>query len=744
MRPRNVVILLLLLALAIPIGIAGLLLFVDLDAYKPTIEAKVEQALDRKVAIVGDIRVLWSLHPTLRIDDVRVANPAWASRPELVRIARLQVQISALPLLAGRVEVQRVTVEGADLQLETGPGGERNWLSAPEAKGASQATPRPSPAASAAQGDKRLPVVREVRLIGSHVTYRDDRSGHHYDLTVGRLSLSETRPDGPIRLKGKGQVEGLDVGIGGTVGPLQALLRSSGPAPVSLSLETAGLTVSLDGQLGPAGADGTDLVVSAQGPGLAALERLVSPDSVAQRLLAGTGPLSLRAEITGQLGHPAVSGISARALMGGVELKASGSVADAASLRGIALQLSAEGQPGSLAAALPGLLSADLPLSAQVAAQGDARRLRLTGLALHVGDSDLAGELTIATDGGRPRIDGTLQSHRLDLEALRGVKSVGQGPVRQEKGSGGGKGRVFSDKVLDLGALRALDGTIKAHVDELRLGGMAIANLDATADLERGALKVAPLAAEVAGGKVGGSLGLDADDGTPRVDLAMKGQGLDLGMLLAALAPQLPAEGRAALDVDLHGAGRSPAEIAGTLAGRADLAIGAGRVRVDLLQRLPGQASVVTKALLGDTGQGWVRYACGVADLKAAQGVAHIDRLVVQGEKSTLSGSGEVDLGKERPDVTIVGTSTIKGVALGVPVHIGGTLEDPKVELSSQSVVEGLKGIIGGLAGGGGAGEGSCAAAASAPAQGATDPAARPEDRAIQELGRQLKGLLGR
>ena len=198
------------------------------------------------------------------------------------------------------------------------------------------------------------------------------------------------------------------------------------------------------------------------------------------------------------------------------------------------------------------------------------------------------------------------------------------------------------------------------------------------------------------------------------------------------------------LDIDLHGAGRSPAEIAGTLAGRADLAIGAGRVRVDLLQRLPGQASVVTKALLGDTGQGWVRYACGVADLKVAQGVAQIDRLVVQGEKSTLSGSGEVDLGKERPDVTIVGTSTIKGVALGVPVHIGGTLEDPKVELSSQSVVEGLKGIIGGLAGGGRAGEGGCGAAASAPAQPATDPAARPEDRAIQELGRQLKGLLGR
>jgi uncharacterized protein involved in outer membrane biogenesis len=747
MRLRHVVIVLVLLALVVPAGIAALLLLVDLNGYKPTIEARVGRAIERDVTIAGDIRVLWSLHPKVRIDDVRVANPPWASRPELARIARLQIQVELLPLLIGRIEVPRVTVEGADLLLETGPDGAENWLPAP----APAATGRPTAArgSGSSEDGTALPAIHEIRLIGSHVEYRDGRSGRHYDLGLGRLDLAATRLDGPITLKGKGQASGVSFRIEGTVGPLQALLRSTGSAPLSLSLESSGLAVSLAGRIGPPEADGaTDLVLSAQGPGLATLAPLVPADGIARRVLASAGPLSLRAQIKGPLAHPAISGIALRVVLGGIEVETSGSIADVSRLSGVALQLSAAGRRlGALAQALPGLLSPDLPVSLEVAASGDAGDLALAGLALHVGDSDLGGDLRISLTGGRPRIDGTLRSHRLDMVALRGTQAAGQG---QGQDAGDGPERLFGHRPLDLGPLGRIDGSLEAHVDELVLGGPPITDVDARIDLERGKLRMAPLGGGVAGGEVRGSLELDAGGGVPRMALVARGDGIDLGALLAAFDAGLSAEAPAALDIDLEGAGRSPADIAGALEGKALLRLGAGRVRVDLLDRLPGEATAVAAALLGGDRRGWVAFDCGVADLTVTGGVARVDRLFVQNDRSTITGTGSVDLGRERPDVTITAMPRLKGVTLGLPVHIGGTLGKPHVEVEAQAALKGLGGAVAGLAGrgqaGSGAGADGCEAASSGAAPGAADASPSPTrgGRALDLLGRQLEGLLGR
>ncbi len=748
MRLRHVVLLLLVLALVVPVGILALLVLVDLDGYKPAIEARLGEAIGRDVAIAGDIHVGWSFHPSVRVDDVRIANPGWASRPELLRVARLQIQLDPLSLLRGRIVLDRVTVEGADLLLETGPKGAANWQPEAQDKVLHETAPGRAPPASG----QDLPSVREIRLVGGHVGYRDDRSGRRYDLSVGRLDLAAGQLDEPIRISGKGRALGIDFGLSGTVGPLRSLLRSAGPAAIDLDLDCAGLVVAVDGRVGlGSAAGGIDLVLAAQGAGLAWAESLLPAGSVPRRLLATAGPLAFRAEIAGRPEHLSVSGLSARAALGDVELQLTGGIDDLAGLQGLELDLSATGgRLGPLAAALPGRLSPELPLSLAARASGDAEDLHLAGLAIHLGDSDLTGDLHLKLGGGRPRLDGSLSADRLDLAALGGAGS--QGPTGKGPASKAPKD-LFSHEPLDLGPLGGIDGKVAVRVAELRAGGPPVTDLAATIDLEEGVLRIAPLGAELAGGKVLGSLRLDAGASPPRVEAALQADGLDLGTLLAALGSRVAAEGRLAGGIDLDGAGRSPGEIAAALHGRVGLRLGRGRVSVDL----PAPASDIAQALLGQGEAGWIGFECGVAELPVAHGVARVDRLVVQSDRSLITGTGTVDLGKERPDLTLVAAPRVKGLTLGVPVHIGGTLEQPSVGLESPDIVRGLGGALAGLAAGLVPGsdppaDAGCAPVAAAP----SDPAARSDpkgpseskgssgSRALEKLGRHLEGLLGR
>lgn len=117
----------LVLVLLAGLGYALFPFLIDEEQYRRPLEAGASFALGRQVTIEGPITFSLSLHPTLVLEHVHIANPSWASRPDLLHATRLEAQLSFLALLRREVVVTKVFFDGVDLLLEEGPQESNNW-----------------------------------------------------------------------------------------------------------------------------------------------------------------------------------------------------------------------------------------------------------------------------------------------------------------------------------------------------------------------------------------------------------------------------------------------------------------------------------------------------------------------------------------------------------------------------------------------------------------------------------------
>lgn len=98
---------------------------IRLDRYKGMIEARVGEALERKVSLKG-LRI--TILPTLgaKIDDLVISNPSEFSPTPFLSIQALQVRVKLLPLLVGRKEVAGLTLQEPKVFVERDKRGRLN------------------------------------------------------------------------------------------------------------------------------------------------------------------------------------------------------------------------------------------------------------------------------------------------------------------------------------------------------------------------------------------------------------------------------------------------------------------------------------------------------------------------------------------------------------------------------------------------------------------------------------------
>src|SRR5918996_1029825 len=84
-------------------------------------------ALAREVEIAGNLDVDLGLHPRITVEDVRLANPPWASDAPMAAVERAEAVIDLPALLRGRLELPEVIVTEPAISLETQPDGPPNW-----------------------------------------------------------------------------------------------------------------------------------------------------------------------------------------------------------------------------------------------------------------------------------------------------------------------------------------------------------------------------------------------------------------------------------------------------------------------------------------------------------------------------------------------------------------------------------------------------------------------------------------
>jgi hypothetical protein len=241
-RPLLIGLAVVMAAVASLLGLAGWLL--DPASLKPRLIAEVQKATGRTLTISGRIGIKFSLVPTITLEDVALSNPPGFSRPEMVKIARVEMSLALAPLLRHRVEIEHVSLMRPDIRLETDRTGRANWL--PSAR----ETPGLATADSGGRGDGFAVSVKDVVLLDGRAGWLDAASGRERVAAIPLLTL--TAPYGAAaQINGTVVTEGQRVAVSGQGGRLENLRTASAaePWPVMVTMTSGSGTLTAKGQI---------------------------------------------------------------------------------------------------------------------------------------------------------------------------------------------------------------------------------------------------------------------------------------------------------------------------------------------------------------------------------------------------------------------------------------------------------------------------------------------------------------
>jgi len=282
-----------LLVVALVVGAIAVLMTTDFNQYKPEIAEKTKEATGRDLVIAGDLEIGISLTPSVSVAGVTLSNADWGSRPEMVKVERFEAQMSLIPLVFGIIDVQRIVLVGADILLEIDKQGSANFdFKAPGAK-EEAAAPVEQPVA-ADEGGTPIPVVREVVIRDSKLTYTDAQTDASHEAIIDELTINGEGPDNPIEMLFAGSYNEAGIKMTASLGAPTEVIAATKPYPVALTLEAGGANITVKGTIAePMAGRGLDLAISVTGSQLGDLS------AVAGTEVPKMGPYAMSTGVTG-------------------------------------------------------------------------------------------------------------------------------------------------------------------------------------------------------------------------------------------------------------------------------------------------------------------------------------------------------------------------------------------------------------------------------------------------------------
>ena len=261
-------------------------------------------------------------------------------------------------------------------------------------------------------------------------------------------------------------------------------------------------------------------------------------------------------------------------------------------------------------------------------------------------------------------------------------------------------GRLFPETPIPFGLLRQANADLTLSVGDLETGGSDYRSIDLHLILQDGKLTLAPLSADLPGGRLDASLSVDATASPPAVALTLHAPGLEVAPLLAAAGLPGHTAGKLEVYADLRGTGGSPHAIAAGLDGSLGLAMQNGTIDTQLLERLLGR--LLQKANLpglpSHGGSSDLRCFALRADMQ--QGVAELRALDLNSSVLSMDGTGSVNLGEETLALQLRPQGRLGGTIIVVPLRVTGPIRSPGVKVNAlgaagSNVGTGTAGVIG-------------------------------------------------
>lgn len=734
----------------------------DANRYKGVAIDWMKANRNRTLAIDAPIEL--SVFPRLavRLGKVSLSEPGRSD--VFVAIDRAALAVEVLPLLRGRLVVDRVEAGGVSVVVTRDAQGRRNFddLVQPAAPAAS------APPAGTASGSGSSAMsfdVSRIELADVRARIRDAVAGIDGDIALKKLStgrvadgvetpvelaatLALTAPALKADLSGKARVTpdleagsvrlaALDLTFGGSTGGLVlagstlALDRFAyDPARRALTLEKLALRLK-----GSRGAD--PLGLELDWPQLAVTGDTLRGSPFSGKLALG-GALPLEANFrsgapTGTFDVLALPGLEARLSSAGKSRKLAGTLRSNLAIKPAQAQVTFDALDLQANVEEPGLKPVALAARGKASASPKSASWALVGQA-NTNAFRIDGSANLAASP--PAIKAQASFDALDLNTLL--------PTTASSGASPGA-PAPADAPVDLSALRSVDAIVGLRAGSFVFRQYRVADAKIDATLAGGLLRVTTLQGKAWGGALDASASADARSN--RIGVKAVATGVNVNALLKDVAAKDLLEGTGRVTLDVGTAGRSVAELRRQLDGTAALQLRDGAIKGVNLAKSLRQAKAALTMRSDATQKASQTEKTDFSELSAsfriADGVARSNDLDMKSPFLRLGGDGAIDIGRGMIDytarATVTSTATgqdgaelavLKG--LTVPVRLTGPFEavDWKIQWSAvaagvakNQLEDKLKDKLG----------------IKAPAGSASAPAQKPKDALKEKL---LKGLL--
>jgi uncharacterized protein involved in outer membrane biogenesis len=396
------------------IGAASLISLGHVDL-APAVARRGSGLLDRPVTIAA-LRVHIGAAVTIELHDLAVGNAPGGSRPRMLQIARLNVEISPWALLtwalSNRVpEFRQLSVDGVRLLLEHGSDDRPNWHFS-------------DTVASHINLREKFPTLLDAGFHDAEIDLRTS-SGRTLRLTLSDASIATSATSQPVTLTATGAYNATPLQMAAALKSFDALHDAAIPFGVNLLISSGDTTMDFDGTMtDPLNAEGTDGRLTLKAT---SLDRVLAIAGVNERLelpvtLAGAvtrqGDLWRLTDANGTLrGHPFQGSVrlreGARRAPDDLTLDASFSMLDLTRLPG-------RGNPGEISLRTdsePGILLA-AHVSAKQLLYGDLRAEDVDLKAKLSPGALIIEPLALRLAGGVARIDAEVQNSQSSAIAL--------------------------------------------------------------------------------------------------------------------------------------------------------------------------------------------------------------------------------------------------------------------------------------------------------------------------------------
>ena len=399
----------------------------------------------------------------------------------------------------------------------------------------------------------------------------------------------------------------------------------------------------------------------------------------------GDSVLALRDEATPY-------GLDIDATVGQTRIQANGYITSLVKFSHVDMQLGLSGDNLNQLYTLTGIA---MPATRSYETQGHlvrkANTVRYDPFIGRVGSSDLKGWIQVKTGGNRPLLTGDLVSTKLALEDLGPVIGARPGHLNAavkavaQTGTAGAvtprSKRVIPDLPFKFEHWDTVDTELDFSAKSLQQASyMPLEALSTHLSLKDSVLKLDPLKFDLAGGQLNAVVTLDGRQNPIHANAQLEIKRLALAKLLPADLKGQAHASQIGGQIKLSGTGNSVGSMLASANGTLAVLVSGG----DISQLMMEKASLHLWEIFQLTlsGDKQVKLRCAVANFDVKGGTMQANTLLFDTEITTLLGSGSIDLGQEKLDLTLnQKTKNTSPLALRSPIYIRGNFAKPIVQV---------------------------------------------------------------